>query len=68
MSTLTVTVSGMTCGHCASSVREGVGNIPDVTAVDVELGSGKVTIDSDGVIELDAVKNAVEEAGYQLVR
>jgi len=67
MSTLTVIVSGMTCGHCASSVREEVGSIPDVTAVDVELGSGRVTIDSDGVVELDAVKAAVEEAGYQLV-
>ncbi|MBI2698865.1 MAG: heavy-metal-associated domain-containing protein, partial [Mycobacterium sp.] len=42
MSTLTVIVSGMTCGHCASSVREEVGSIPDVTAVDVELGSGRV--------------------------
>lgn len=68
MSTLTVTVSGMTCGHCASSVREEVGNIAHVTAVDVELGSGKVTINSDRVIELDAVESAVEEAGYQLVR
>jgi len=28
MSTLTVTVAGMTCGHCASSVCEEVGNIP----------------------------------------
>lgn len=68
MSTLTVTVSGMTCGHCASSVREEVGQIADVTAVDVELSSGKVTINSDGAIELDAVEKAVEEAGYQMVR
>jgi copper ion binding protein len=68
MSKLTVTVSGMTCGHCASSIREEVGQIADVTAVDVELSSGKVTINSDGAIELDAVEKAVEEAGYQVVR
>ncbi|MHA7653704.1 heavy-metal-associated domain-containing protein [Mycobacterium sp. ML4] len=68
MSTVTVTVSGMTCGHCASSVREEVGNIAEVTGVDVELDSGKVTINSDGVIELDAIKNAVEDAGYEVVR
>ncbi|AOS92125.1 heavy-metal-associated domain-containing protein [Mycobacterium intracellulare] len=66
MSTMTVAVTGMTCGHCASSVREEIGNIPDVTAVDVDLASGQVTIDSDGPIGTEAIKNAVEEAGYQL--
>lgn len=66
MSTVSVTVTGMTCGHCASSVREEVGSIPGVTAVDVDLGSGKVTIDSEQQVEPEAIKSAVEEAGYQL--
>jgi copper chaperone len=66
MSTVTVTVTGMTCGHCASSVREEVGNIPGVTAVDVDLGSGKVTVDGERKVEPEAIKSAVEEAGYQL--
>jgi copper chaperone len=66
MSTITVSVTGMTCGHCASSVREEVGSIPGVTAVDVDLASGKVTIDSERLVEADAIKSAVEEAGYQL--
>jgi copper chaperone len=66
MRTVTVTVAGMTCGHCASSVREEVGGIPGVTAVDVDLASGTVTVDSERHVESDAIKNAVEEAGYQL--
>lgn len=66
MSTVTVTVTGMTCGHCASSVREEVGNIPEVRAVDVDLASGEIIIESDGPIELTAIKDAVVEAGYQL--
>jgi copper chaperone CopZ len=37
-----------------------------VTAVDVDLASGKVTVDSDRQVEPDAIKIAVEEAGYQL--
>ena len=41
MSTVTVTVTGMTCGHCVSSVREEAGSIPGVTAVDVDLANGK---------------------------
>jgi copper chaperone len=66
MSTVTVTVAGMTCGHCASSVREEVAGIPGVTAVDVDLASGTVTIDSERQVESEAIKGAVEEAGYQL--
>ena len=66
MSTTTVTVTGMTCGHCVSSVREEIGNLPGVTAVDVDLTSGRVDIDSDTPIEQAVLAQAVDEAGYQL--
>jgi copper chaperone len=66
MSTVSVTVTGMTCGHCASSVREEVGSIPGVNAVDIDLATGKVTVDSEREVEPAAIQNAVEEAGYQL--
>ncbi|WP_174188393.1 copper ion binding protein [Nocardia barduliensis] len=64
--TTTVTVTGMTCGHCVSSVREEVGKISGVTRVDVDLQTGRVDISSDGPIQLAAVADAVDEAGYQL--
>jgi copper chaperone len=67
MSTTTVTVVGMSCGACASSVREEIGDILGVNTVDVDLSSGMVTIDSVGPIGTVAIKTAVEEAGYQLV-
>ncbi|HEX9498169.1 MAG TPA: heavy-metal-associated domain-containing protein [Mycobacterium sp.] len=66
MSRTTITVMGMSCGGCASSVREEIGDIPGVDAVDVELSSGTVLIESDGPVEAVAIKNAVEEAGYRL--
>lgn len=66
MSTTTVTVMGMSCGGCASSVREEIGDIPGVSTVDVDLGSGTVIISSDAPVENLAIKTAVEEAGYQL--
>ena len=66
-STATYTVSGMTCGHCVSSVTEEVANIPGVTDVQVDLGSGAVTITSETPVEETAVKAAVDEAGYELV-
>ncbi|MCY7396714.1 MAG: heavy-metal-associated domain-containing protein [Nocardioides sp.] len=65
-STTTYTVTGMTCGHCVASVTEEVHEIPGVTGVAVDLGSGRVTVTSDEPVSDDAVQSAVEEAGYQL--
>jgi copper chaperone len=59
----TYSVSGMTCGHCVNSVQEEVGEIPGVSAVEVVLDTGLVTVTGDGVSD-DAVRAAVEEAGY----
>jgi copper chaperone CopZ len=56
----------MSCGHCATSVREELTEIPGVRAVDVDLASGAVIIDSDAVVETAAIRTAVEDAGYQL--
>ncbi|MES9540729.1 heavy-metal-associated domain-containing protein [Spirillospora sp. NPDC049024] len=66
MSTATYTVSGMTCGHCVSSVTEEVEQIAGVTGVDVDLQTGKVTVTSETPLDDAQVKDAVEEAGYQL--
>jgi copper chaperone len=61
------TVTGMTCGHCAASVREEVGAIAGVRQVDVDVASGRVTVTSDVPLSADDVRSAVEEAGYVLV-
>jgi len=64
--TRTYTVTGMTCGHCVSSVTEEVQEIPGVQTVDVALETGTLTVISSMDLDDDAVKTAVEEAGYQL--
>lgn len=64
MSTQSVTVIGMTCGHCATSVREEVGGLPGVRTVQVDLASGLVTIDSESRLDPAAISDAVAEAGY----
>ncbi|MBB5855992.1 heavy-metal-associated domain-containing protein [Amycolatopsis umgeniensis] len=67
MAETTYTVKGMTCGHCASSVTEEVGGIAGVSAVNVDVASGKVTVTSDTALDVHTVDAAVTEAGYQLV-
>jgi copper chaperone len=66
VSTSTYTVTGMTCEHCVASVTEEVQEIPGVSAVVVDLVSGAVTVESVEPLSDDAVRAAVEEAGYQL--
>ena len=66
MSTSTYAVVGMTCGHCVSAVTEEVCQVPGVTAVDVDLASGGLTVTSETPVEDAAVRAAVEEAGYEV--
>ena len=60
------TVTGMTCGHCVSSVTEELTRIDGVQTVAVDLPTGKVTITSTTPVSLDDVRTAVAEAGYEL--
>ena len=66
MTTSTYTVDGMTCGHCVSAVTEEVSQVAGVTAVDVDLESGGVTVTSEAPVDDAAVRAAVEEAGYEV--
>jgi copper ion binding protein len=66
MSTATYTVTGMTCQHCVASVTEEISELDGVSAVDVQLDSGAVTVTSTAPLDPDAVRSAVEEAGYKL--
>lgn len=66
-STSTYRVTGMTCGHCAQSVSAEIGNVAGVTDVQVDLASGAVTVTSTDALDTDQVREAVHEAGYQLV-
>ena len=64
--TRTYTVTGMTCGHCVSSVTEEVQEVPGVEDVEVVLETGALTVTSSQRLDEAAIKTAVEEAGYQL--
>lgn len=64
MTTTTYTVSGMTCGHCVSSVTEEVSEVEGVTDVKVDLESGSMVVTGDA--DAASVKAAVEEAGYSV--
>jgi copper chaperone CopZ len=64
--TLSVSVSGMSCGHCASAIRDEVLVLRGVQGVEVDVPAGRVTI-TGGSLEEAAVHAAIVEAGYEVV-
>jgi copper chaperone len=65
-STQTYAVTGMTCEHCVASVTEEVSEVPGVVGVEVDLGTGRLSVTAGEPVSRDAVAAAVEEAGYRL--
>lgn len=64
--TTTYTVVGMTCAHCVAAVSQEMRAVAGVEDVRVDLSIGEVAVTSDAPLPLDAVRAAVDEAGYEL--
>jgi len=57
----------MTCGHCVASVTSELAKLTEVIDVAIDLDTGAVTVTSTAPLEDEAVRAAVDEAGYELV-
>lgn len=70
MATQSFAVTGMTCGHCVSAVRDEIGALPGVAVVDVDLdagGTSSVHVTSEAPLTDEQVAAALDEAGdYRL--
>ncbi len=62
-----ITVRGMDCAGCVSSVQRAIASVPGVDQVDVYLASEKAVIQSSqGAPDMAAVRAAVKEIGYEV--
>ncbi|MDE2968705.1 MAG: HAD-IC family P-type ATPase, partial [Chloroflexota bacterium] len=65
--TTNLNIGGMTCGSCVMHVEHALHGISGVQAARVNLASEKAAVDFvAGMVSLDALKEAVEEAGYRM--
>ncbi|WP_407553003.1 heavy-metal-associated domain-containing protein [Streptomyces sp. Pv4-95] len=64
--TTTYRVTGMTCGHCEGAVRSEISEIAGVSSVQAAADTGVVTVTSKAPLDDEAVRAAVDEAGYEL--
>ncbi|MEU5308407.1 heavy-metal-associated domain-containing protein [Streptomyces sp. NPDC021562] len=60
-------VTGMSCGHCEGSVSAEISELPGVSSVTAVAASGEVTVVSAAPLDEEAVRAAVDEAGFELV-
>lgn len=61
---LDLTIGGMTCSHCVTSVREALESLPGVAVEHVRIGKASVTLAPDGASPA-ALIEAIRESGYQ---
>jgi len=66
VSDIEITVIGMTCQHCVNAVTEEVSALDGVSAVEVDLDSGRVVISSHSPLTEMQLQTAIAEAGYEI--
>ncbi|MFT4020365.1 MAG: cation transporter [Acinetobacter sp.] len=68
MSSIVLTVEGMSCGGCSSKVVKAVEALEGVNKVDVVLDTGKVTIDyANDALTNAKFKDTIEDLGFDVV-
>ncbi|MCX7144259.1 MAG: heavy-metal-associated domain-containing protein [Proteobacteria bacterium] len=67
MQTVTLGISGMTCGGCVRSVTNVLKAQDGVAKADVSLEKNNAVIEFDpGKVQVDQLKRSVEEAGFEI--
>lgn len=64
--TITLSIEGMMCEHCKKHVEEALGKLP-VSSVSVNLAEKNAVITPTDTISDDTLKQAIADAGYEVV-
>lgn len=59
-------VPGMSCEHCERAVQSELLKVDGVYNVDVNLDTKTVVVNHDAVVDTGAMREAIEEAGYEI--
>lgn len=65
MDTLTLRISGMSCGHCVAAVKSASESVNGVSSVSVDLEQGSAFV-SGSDLDQKALKTAIEEEGFEV--
>ena len=62
----TFIIEGMSCGGCVNSLTRVLKAVPGIEPLKIEVGKASLRLDTQ--VSDDVVRNAVERAGFELVR
>lgn len=63
MESTTIGISGMSCAHCVTAVKQALGQIDGVEVREVKVGSATVAYDPRTVTP-ERIARAIEDEGY----
>ncbi|MBM3372744.1 MAG: heavy-metal-associated domain-containing protein [Betaproteobacteria bacterium] len=67
MENITLTVGGMTCMGCVSSVKRVLAAIPGIASAEVTLQPGQATVSYDPAkTSRESISSAIRDAGYDV--
>jgi copper chaperone len=67
MQTVTLGISGMSCGGCVRSVSKILSELDGVVKAEVSLEAKRAVVEFDpGKLGVDHLKRAIEDAGYEI--
>lgn len=64
----TIRIEGMSCGHCTARVAKALESLEGITFVSVDLDSGTAVVEVIDTVTEDAIIEAVDDAGYDVLR
>ncbi len=66
MTTTTLNVPDISCGHCKMSIEGAVNQLAGIDSVEVSIEGKTVAISYGEAVTLDAIIEAIEEQGYDV--
>jgi len=67
MERIEIRVDGMTCGGCVKSIQNALTHRDGITSATADLDSSTVAVEFDsGVIQQNAIEQAITEAGFSV--
>lgn len=66
MTSTTLSVPEIHCGHCKASIEGAVGPLDGVAAVEVDVDARSVRVDHDDAVTVRTLVDAIEDQGYEV--
>ena len=66
MTSTTLSVPEIHCGHCKKAIEGAVGPLEGVQTVEVDVDARRVHVRHDDAVTLRALVDAIEDQGYEV--